>query len=283
MIRANYHTHTVMCDGANTPEEMVQAAIAAGFTQLGFSGHMDPDIHMDWAAYTAEIGRLKAAYADKIDIIMGVELDTLYDPALCPGAEYVIGSTHFLDVETEVPMSVDNTPEILEELCRRFFGGDWMALTRSYFQLEAMTYERTGCTFVGHFDLVSKFNGDGLGGWRYFDETSREYLGPALEAMEALVEQGLPFEINGQMVARGLRAVSYPRPELLQALHDMGGKILISADAHKAELITGGFATSVRQATECGFATALELYHDGTGAVQMREVPLGDWRDYADR
>ena len=47
MLRANYHTHTVMCDGSNTAEEMVQQAISLGFEHLGFSGHMDPDIHMD--------------------------------------------------------------------------------------------------------------------------------------------------------------------------------------------------------------------------------------------
>ena len=39
MIKANFHTHTTYCDGKNTPEEMVQAAIALGMTAIGFSGH----------------------------------------------------------------------------------------------------------------------------------------------------------------------------------------------------------------------------------------------------
>ena len=127
MLRANFHTHTVFCDGTNTAEEMVQQALALGFEQLGFSGHMDPDIHMDWPAYVAEITRLKRAYAGQLDILMGVELDNVYDPACCPGAEFVIGSTHFLDVETPTPMSVDNSPEIMEQLCREYYGGDWLA------------------------------------------------------------------------------------------------------------------------------------------------------------
>ena len=28
MIRANFHTHTTFCDGADTPEEMVDRALA---------------------------------------------------------------------------------------------------------------------------------------------------------------------------------------------------------------------------------------------------------------
>jgi histidinol-phosphatase (PHP family) len=59
MIRSNFHTHTLFCDGKNTAEEMVQQALANGFEQLGFSGHMDPDIHMDIQAYYREIRRLQ--------------------------------------------------------------------------------------------------------------------------------------------------------------------------------------------------------------------------------
>ncbi len=36
---ANFHTHTVFCDGRNTPEEVVLSAIEKGFSAIGFSGH----------------------------------------------------------------------------------------------------------------------------------------------------------------------------------------------------------------------------------------------------
>ena len=35
----NYHTHTTYCDGKDTPEEMVLAAIGYGMHALGFSTH----------------------------------------------------------------------------------------------------------------------------------------------------------------------------------------------------------------------------------------------------
>ena len=45
MIKSNFHTHTVFCDGADTPEELVNEAVKKGFFALGFSGHsyFEPD------------------------------------------------------------------------------------------------------------------------------------------------------------------------------------------------------------------------------------------------
>lgn len=270
MLRANYHTHTKFCDGDNTAEEMVQRALDLGFEHLGFSGHMDPDIHMDWPSYVAEIDRLKKKYAAQLDIIMGVELDNVYDPASCPGAEYIIGSTHFLPVETPVPMSVDNTAEMLEELCRDYYGGDWYRLTRAYYDLEAQVFDRTRCTFVGHFDLVTRFNDQ----MHAFDEGDSRYTGPALEAMEHLVEQGVPFEINCGAINRGRKAEPYPRQELLVALREFGGEILINSDAHQAERLNGGFDVAVERAIAAGFTHVNILAHDVTGGLEFRQLSL---------
>ena len=35
----NYHTHTTFCDGADSPESLVQEAMRLGCTEIGFSGH----------------------------------------------------------------------------------------------------------------------------------------------------------------------------------------------------------------------------------------------------
>ena len=74
-LKANYHTHTVFCDGADTPEDVVLAAIGKGFTHLGFSGHMDYFAHVDAPRYFAELRRLEEKYAGRIEILHGLELD----------------------------------------------------------------------------------------------------------------------------------------------------------------------------------------------------------------
>ena len=270
MIRSNFHTHTLFCDGKNTAEEMVQQALANGFEQLGFSGHMDPDIHMDIQAYYREIRRLQKEYAGRLDILMGVELDNMYDPRCADEAEYIIGSTHFLDVDSEIPMSVDNTPEMMEQLCREFYGGDYYRLSRAYYELEAKVYDRLKCTFVGHFDLVTRFN-DSM---HFLDESDPRYYRPALEAMEYLVSEGLPFEINCGAYNRGRKEEMYPNRFLLKALRDMGGRILISSDAHQKELLSGGFDEAVRRAAACGFTHCLILKHDPAGRVVLEERAL---------
>jgi len=270
MLRANYHTHTTFCDGDDTAERMVQRALELGLEHLGFSGHMDEEIHMDWDAYVTEVTRLRVAYADRLDILCGVELDTLYDPACCPGAEYVIGSTHYVDVDVPFSRAVDYSAEVSQRICDECFGGDWYAMCRSYFELEAQVFERLGCTFVGHFDLITRFNDQ----MRTFDETDPRYMRPALEAMEHLAGQGVPFEINCGAHNRGRKEELYPRRSLLKALHDFGGQILINSDAHQASCLNGSFDVAVERAIDCGFTHVVMLAHDAHGAVEQRMAPL---------
>ena len=337
MLRGNFHTHTVFCDGANTAQEMADQALALGFTHLGFSGHMDPDIRMDLAAYDREIRRLQEVYRGRLEILRGVELDGLYVPrmpslagkrgcgaesaekeegsrpervgasktdsaertgatesdpaertgaaktdpaeekksvderALLDGMEYLIGSTHFIEAPSGGPLgSVDDTWERLETFCTEEFGGDFYRLSKEYYRTEAEVFDRTHCTFVGHFDLVTRFN-DAM---HFLEEEDPRYYMPALETMEYLVSKGLPFEINCGAVNRGRKAELYPNRFLLQKLREMGGEILISSDAHQKELLDGGFDIAVRTAAACGFTHTLFLEHGANGRIVLQEVAL---------
>lgn len=269
-LLANYHTHTTFCDGTSTAEEQVQQAIRLGFRHLGFSGHMDSDIHMVIQDYYKEIRRLRDKYSGQIEILCGVELDNIYDPHCADEADYLIGSTHFLDVETEVPMSVDNSEEIMAELCRRFYGGDYYALAKDYYDLEARVYDRLHCTFVGHFDLVTRFN-DSM---HFLDEDDPRYRKPALEAMEYLVSEGVPFEINCGAVNRNRKKEFYPNTFLLKALRGFGGEILINSDAHHHSLLDGAFDKAVQKAIECGFTHTNILTKQGSGVLHWKQLPL---------
>ena len=276
MLRANFHTHTTLCDGISTPEEMARRAALLGFTQLGFSGHMDPDNHMDMNLYRNRIHALQEQYRGKIDILMGIELDTIYNPVYARQVEYTIGSTHFPDVacnrgyESDRPLSVDASPEDLQLLADRYFGGNFYQLARCYYETEAQVYDRLHCTFIGHFDLITKFNDQ----MHVLDETNPRYTRPAIETMAYLVEEGVPFEINCGAVNRGLKKEFYPNSFFLRALHDMGGEILINSDAHQAELLNGAFDRAVKQAVACGFTHTNILVHGENGAVSWRSLPL---------
>ena len=172
----------------------------------------------------------------------------------------------------EVPFSraIDLSEDCLQRLCDECYGGDWYALCRGYYELEAQVYDRLACTFVGHFDLVTRFNDD----MRSFDELDARYVRPALDAMEYLVSEGVPFEINCGAHNRGRKAELYPRQSLLKALHDFGGEILISSDAHQTECLNGSFDVAVRRALACGFTHANVLAHNARGQVELQQIAL---------
>ena len=48
MKKINLHGHTTYCDGANSIEEMILAAIEKGFDVFGFSGHSYLDFDHSW-------------------------------------------------------------------------------------------------------------------------------------------------------------------------------------------------------------------------------------------
>lgn len=268
MLRANYHQHTTFCDGRDTAEAMAQAAFDRRFTHVGFSGHMDPDIHMDWPAYVAEIRRLQALYQGRMDILLGAELDAVWDPESVPGAEYLVGSAHFMP--GHLAGSIDTSAEQSQAICDELYGGDWYAMARGYFGLQAERWQAGECTFIGHFDLITRFNDE----THVLDELDPRYLGPAFEAMDAIVERDIPFEINCGAVNRGRKSELYPRRELLRHLCERGGQIVISADAHQAELIDGCFSLAVATAMDCGFTHTNILVHEADGSVGWRQLAL---------
>ena len=82
MIKTNYHTHSLYCDGSNTLEEMVLSAIDKGFSILGFSGHSMYPYSSSWhipvnkiSEYVNEVNGLKDKYKNKITILCGFEAD----------------------------------------------------------------------------------------------------------------------------------------------------------------------------------------------------------------
>ena len=246
VLKANYHTHTTWCDGSSTPREIVEEALRLGFAHLGFSGHMDADIHMDMDRYAGEIRKLQAEYGDRLEILCGVEWDNLYDTACTEGMDFVIGSTHFMDVRYERPLSIDYTPEDVVLLCREFYGGDYLKLCRDYYALEATIADKYPCTFIGHFDLVTKYNHL----LHFVDEDDPRYLKPAYEAMEYLAGKGIPFEINTRQAHRGK---FFPGETLLKRLFSLGGEIVINSDAHGAGELDKGFEAAAELAKSCGF------------------------------
>ena len=264
----NYHTHTTLCDGKNTPAEMAAAACDKGFAVLGFSGHMDPNIHMEWTEYCDQIRALQTAYAGKMDVLLGAELDQFWPRDTVPGAEYIIGSTHFIPLPDGTLGCVDHTIDELRRVCQEHFCGDWYRLTAAYYEAEARVWEKTRCDIIGHFDLVTRFNHEHPS----FDEEDPRYLRPAMDALDVLARTGAVFEINCGAYNRGRRKDFYPARPLLKRLQALNAPMCLSADAHSVSLLDGGFDTAKEALRACGFREITVWKHDASAGTVIRSA-----------
>ena len=262
-MRQNLHTHTTFCDGKNTAEEMVLAALELGMDSLGFSGH-SPLAGECWVMKSADVPRyrrqilaLREKYAERLDIFLGLEQDILSPKPEEPW-DYLIGSVHMLEREGE-RLSVDESPETFRRGVERWFGGDPQAFAEAYYRQVGTVAEKTGCQIVGHFDLVCKFNeGNCL-----FDTGHSRYRSVVLEALERLNEQKVMLEINTGAMSRGYRTAPYPETWILKRARELGLPICITSDAHSVRHLMYDFDQAAQLARSCGYQEAMYLTRAG--------------------
>ena len=257
MIPCNYHTHTRFCDGKNTPEELVQEAIRLGCAQLGFSGHsytfFDTSYCMTEAgtqAYIAEVRSLKEKYAGQIQIYLGVEQDYHSDVPTDP-YEYVIGSVHYVKKDG-CYLPVDENRQMQLDHVDRFYGGDFYGFVEDYYATVADVYRKTGCQIIGHFDLITKFNGAG----DLFDPMHPRYRAAADKALEALLAAPVTLEVNTAMVVRGWHKDPYPDRHILSRWLTAGKPVIFSSDCHDAANLLAGHDTYETYLEDCRKASA---------------------------
>ena len=260
------HNHTVFCDGKDTMEAFVEAAVRDGAPALGFSGHSHLPFderycmtHASEAAYKEEFARLKKLYGDRIRLYLGIEAELFGDS--CPDDyEFVIGSAHFIHKDGAY-LEIDESKGTVLKNVARFYGGDYYAYTKDYFRTVAESAKRKEVAIVGHFDLVTKFNGDGA----MFDETSPKYLIPAYEAVEELLPYDRVFEMNTGAVSRGYRKDPYIGKDILSYMHAHHVRVTVSADAHRACDYRFMFEETAAILKSAGYREVWEF--DGTGMV----------------
>ena len=220
---ANYHTHTMRCNHAKgSEEEYIQAALAAGLKELGFSDHtpqpfqdgyyskmrMRPEL---LPGYVQTLQTLKEKYAGEIRLYIGLE--TEYYPAHFEellewvrnaGIEYMILGQHFPGNEQG------------ERHAYHAFE-DYAQLVRIVDQMVEAMY--TGVfTYVAHPD-IPHFTGD-----------DRLYRQQMRRVVQAANRCGLPLEIN----LHGLRSgYNYPDERFWEMAAEEGSRVVLGRDAHK--------------------------------------------------
>ena len=252
------HIHTPYSEhGTGTMEETVRAAISKGFSEIGFSDHFPypagfeapapncviPD-ETTFMKYAAEVRRLQSAYADRIRIRFGAEIDFLdgldADQAAMRSKhafDFVIGSVHILR-----GVAIDYRPETLRDSLEAFGGID--RLWQAYWDgLESLI--RGGqCHVIGHMDVLRKFDG-------FLPARSQAERAGSL--LRLIKRNGLALEVNTGGVDRASDHRPYPSTEILKLASGIGVDITLGSDAHGPEDVGRYFPETVRRLKSLGW------------------------------
>ncbi len=243
-MKVDLHNHTLLCNHATgTVDQYVEAAIACDTAYFGFSDHApmgyDPEYRMRFDQMEVYEGWVKAAqskYADKIQVLLGYEVDYLPgyvdERVLERPCDYLIGSVHFID-----EWGFDN-PDFIG----RYEGADMDEIYRRYFALVETMALSGRFDIVGHFDLLKVF--------KFFPKSDIRLL--ATDALKAIKKADMAVEIN---VSGWRKPVgeAYPSLSLLEEIAAYQIPITFGSDAHRADQV-GMFTLQAEElARRCGY------------------------------
>jgi len=279
----NYHTHNRYCDGNGTIDEMVQAALAAGLAGIGISSHAPVPFDTfyglrldELADYCAEVRQAQQAYAGRIDVALGMELDYIpeyeayfHDHITPLALDYLIGSVHYVDHTADgQPWLVDHTAEDFAYGVEHYWGGDVPALVTRYYALLRQAARFPGVAVMGHIDRIKKWNTQG----HYFREDEPWYIAAIEQTLQSFQQAGVIVELN---TAYGKKPIDqcYPSPWVLRRCVELGVPLQINSDAHAPGQIAGSYPQALSLLREIGCREVMALE---SGSWIPRALPCVD-------
>lgn len=264
---------------------VVQRAVAVGFTHYGLSEHCPRDRAQDmypgeedlspadlaahFAAYAKEARGLQAEFADRIELLVGLEterlppggwVDRMAAHRRALDADYIVGSVHDVD-----GIWIDFSPE--ETARAAVHCGGVEALRIRYFEALAELVTRLRPQVVGHLDLIRKFDGPDP----HFSPRERA---AAERTLEAVREAGAVLDINAAPPRKGLGPV-YPVSSLLTRACEMGVGVTLGDDSHGVASVGVGLDACLQAINDAGYKQ-LHYFTRVSGETEKRAANLAD-------
>jgi len=253
MTDISYHNHSRFSDGADTINDMVQAAKAAGLAEFGLSDHWvvtpfcDPEVktwsmaHDQLDNYIAGVLQAKQDYSDdSFQLRLGLEVDFFPENAAAVVAalgdrpfDYLIGSVHFVE-RFSVDISADTWAPFSQEQVD--------AIWRQYWQRIRELAKSGLYDIVGHLDLPKKF--------AFYPAVDLRAEEDA--ALAAIRDANMVIEINSAGLDKPC-AEPYPSLSLLQRACALGIPVMVSADAHRCPNVKRNFPAAYDLMARAGY------------------------------
>ena len=255
-IIADCHMHSHHSgDSEASMESMIERGIELGLKTMCFTEHNDFDYPnspsnepgsifvLNADSYLYELIQMKEKYADKIQILFGVELGLQTECfrknavfARSHEYDFIIGSSHVCHgKDPYYPSFFEGRSE--EECYREYFESILENIKK--FQ---------NFDVYGHLDYVVRYGPNRDANYSY--EKYQDVIDAIL--ME-LIDKEKGLEINTGGMGRGLKDFN-PCRGILKRYHELGGEIItVGSDAHKPEHIGTFFDQASQVLQDCGF------------------------------
>ena len=260
MNYSNLHTHSVYSDGNHTPREIIERAIAQNMTAIGISDHSYTFFDTRYClaeekneAYINELRTLKEEYKNKIEVLVGIELDAYSEGYDRKDFDYIIGSCHYINFDGDY-RSVDSSKDGVLDSIATYCGGSALEFARRYYNTYSELITTLRPDILGHIDLVAKHG--------IVDEESTEYQKMAVSALVDVLSVSPFIELNTGAISRGYRKIPYPAPFLLREIRERGAKLILSSDSHSKDTLTFFFYESLELLRENGIKSVI-TYKNG--------------------
>ena len=263
MRYSNYHTHTLYCDGSDTPELYIREAINRKMSAIGFSSHAPLPFENTYAIrenmleeYKTEIRSLQKKHLGEINVFFGLEVD--YIPGVMMdfkklqkkhALDYIIGSVHLVKEKKSGDLWFIDGPDThyTQGLMNIFHNDIKLAVHRYYEQVsEMISIEKP--TIVGHIDKVKMNNKE-----RFFSEDESWYKDLLKQTLKIASTAGCIIEVNTRGIYKKRSPSLYPGIEALEEIYRLKIPITINSDAHKPNELTLFFPETVTILKDIGF------------------------------
>lgn len=290
-----HHSHSgQFCQHArNTLEEMVLRAIELKYDLICLTEHMPrlevshlypeeietkttpEDLFATFDAYFKHARSLQRKYAEKIDILVGFESESIshdymkqveliishYKP------DMFVGSLHHSD---DIPIDFDKLE--FDRALKDTASNDMERLCLKYFvQLHGMI-ARLSPPVIGHYDLIRLFAPD------YKLKNTRCWP-HIVRTIKLAVRSGCLFEINSSALRKGLPE-AYPQQDILNEILALGGKLCLSDDSHDINQIATNYERAYEYLKNLGVRETYRLKVNANGDLTQIPVPLSNFESW---
>lgn len=267
---ADYHVHTAFSDDSECPmEEMVKRALAIDLDEIAFTEHVDygvkTDLNCDYAAYFAEIARLKEKYEGKLVIKTGIEFGVQSHTTALFQRDYDSYPFDFVIMSNHQIMDREFWTFDFQE------GKSQAEYQRAYYEaLDDMVRGYKDYSVLGHLDMIKRYD-------RYGDYPDEQIMDIVDRILRQVIADGKGIEINTSSFKYGLKDLT-PSRAILRRFHQLGGTVLtIGSDSHKTEYL-GDHIPKVREILKemgfrqfCTFANMKPVFWDLTAFQTIKK------------